>query len=107
MRRFGLLATVCCLVLGWSCVELPARAISSSSAVAPANEYRARVRKAAAYLWSQQGDDGGWHNTAYGLLRSGQSLTPFVLYMLLNVPESVLPLPRENAERALEFIQRH
>lgn len=35
------------------------------------------------WLWSQQQADGGWHSTTYGLLRSGQSLTPFILLTLL------------------------
>ena len=49
---------------------------------------------ASKYLWSQQADDGGWHSHTYGLLRSGQSLTPFVLDALLQVPEDVYQPPR-------------
>src|SRR5712691_1936332 len=57
------------------------------------------------YLWSQQADDGGWHSHTYGLLRSGQSLTPFVLDALLQVPEDTYPLPRAKVERAVAFIR--
>ena len=59
------------------------------------------------YLWSQQADDGGWHSHTYGLLRSGQSLTPFVLEALLEVPERVYPLPRAKVDRAIAFIRKN
>lgn len=62
------------------------------------------VAKAAKYLWNRQAGDGGWHSHTYGLLRSGQSLTPFVLEALLQVPEEIYPLPRANADRAIAFI---
>ena len=65
------------------------------------------LRKAAAWLWSRQEADGGWHSLTYGLLRSGQSLTPFVLDALLDVPEDVYPLPRANVGRAIAFIRVH
>ena len=48
------------------------------------------LARAAEYLWSQQSEDGGWHSHTYGLLRSGQSLTPFVL-------DALLPLEHEQA----------
>jgi len=51
------------------------------------SDSREGVRKAAQYLWAQQAEDGGWHSRAYGLLRSGQSLTPFVLDALLDQPD--------------------
>jgi hypothetical protein len=65
------------------------------------------LRKAAVWLWSRQETDGGWHSHTYGLLRSGQSLTPFVLGALLEVPEDVYPLPRAGLERALAFVRAH
>lgn len=60
--------------------------------------------RAARYLWSLQGPDGGWHSTRYGLLASGQSLTPFVLGVLLDVPESLHRPEPEAVERAVRFI---
>lgn len=63
------------------------------------------LSNAAQYLWSQQGDDGGFHSTTYGLLRSGQSLTPFVLVALLGVPDGESSPPRGAVERALTFIK--
>ncbi|MGH9842718.1 MAG: hypothetical protein ACREEM_28575 [Blastocatellia bacterium] len=65
----------------------------------------AALRKATQYLWAQQSEDGGFHSTTYGLLRSGQSLTPFVLLALLSVPEGASPHPRGAIERALAFIR--
>jgi hypothetical protein len=58
------------------------------------------VARAARYLWSRQSPDGGWHSTTYGLLRSGQSLTPFVLEALLRLPDP----PSERVGRALAFL---
>jgi squalene-hopene cyclase-like protein/prenyltransferase/squalene oxidase-like repeat protein len=60
---------------------------------------------AARYLWSQQADDGGFHSSTYGLLRSGQSLTPFSLLALLRVPDGEYSPPRGSVERALSFIK--
>jgi Prenyltransferase and squalene oxidase repeat len=65
-----------------------------------------RLQRAAQYLWSKQDKDGGWHSEVYGLLRSGQSLTPFVLDALLDVPVSVEAAPAGAVDRAVAFIQR-
>ncbi len=68
---------------------------------------RPPLAKAADYLWRQQAEDGGWHSHTYGLLRSGQALTPFVLEALLQVPESIYPMPRAGVDRALAFIRNN
>ena len=60
--------------------------------------------RACHYLWSQQGEDGGWHSRTYGLLKSGQSLTPFVLNALLQVPQQA---PAEGIDRAIAFLRRN
>jgi prenyltransferase beta subunit len=65
------------------------------------------LRRAAEYLWRQQDPDGGFHSSTYGLLRSGQSLTPFVLNALLDVPESIVPRPAGAIDRALGFIKKN
>lgn len=65
----------------------------------------APLDNAARFLWSQQSDDGGFHSTTYGLLRSGQSLTPFVLVALLGVPDSESLAPVGAVGRALAFIR--
>jgi hypothetical protein len=63
------------------------------------------LARAAAYLWKQQAADGGWHSHTYGLLRSGQSLTPFVLDALLQIPQHFFPVPHGKLDRALAFIR--
>ena len=65
------------------------------------------LRRAAEYLWRQQASDGGFHSSTYGLLSSGQSLTPFVLNALLDVPDSVVPRPDGAIDRALGFIRKN
>jgi hypothetical protein len=65
------------------------------------------LQLAAEYLWSQQSADGGFHSSTYGLLRSGQSLTPFVLNALLDIPDSVMPVRKSAVDRALRFIRNN
>ena len=60
---------------------------------------------AAQYLWAQQAKDGGFHSKTYGLMRSGQSMTPFILLALLGVPESESSRPSGAVDRALAFIK--
>jgi hypothetical protein len=62
------------------------------------------IPRASHYLWSQQAEDGGWHSRTYGLLRSGQSLTPFVLNALLQVPHEG---PASAIDRAIAFLHRN
>ncbi len=63
-------------------------------------EPRTALARGADYLWRQQGKDGGWHSRTYGLLRSGQSLTPFALNALLRLPNA----PQAGVGRAVRFI---
>src|SRR5688572_33508348 len=65
------------------------------------------LARAAQYLWAQQAADGGFHSTTYGLLRSGQSLTPFVLGALLRVPDAIVSAPAGAVDRAIAFMRRH
>jgi hypothetical protein len=72
------------------------------------------LARAMSWLWSQQSDDGGWHSKTYGLLRSGQSLTPFVLDALLSVHSPFVlnqllsvPYQAANLDRAFEFLKRN
>jgi len=64
------------------------------------------LRRAARYLWERQAPDGGWHSQTYGLLRSGQSLTPFVLEALLRVPPDVYGPATGPMDRAIAFLLR-
>ncbi len=98
MRRRSFLAGAFWFGAGCSvCSEQPA--------VRPLSQ-KESLRRAARYLWGQQATDGGWHSQTYGLLRSGQSLTPFVLEALLHVPGDVYALPRGEVDRAITFIRR-
>jgi hypothetical protein len=71
------------------------------------SNHKPALARAAEYLWSQQSEDGGWHSHTYGLLRSGQSLTGFVLEALFEIPGDIYPLPVEKVDRALAFIRRN
>lgn len=85
-----------------------AAAATASGAIATGCSRRGdneSLRKAAQYLWAQQSEDGGFRSATYGLLRSGQSLTPFVLVALLDAPSGASLNPRRNVERALAFIK--
>src|SRR5947208_13953835 len=63
------------------------------------------LRRAVEFLWAQQDDDGGFHSKTYGLLKSGQSLTPFVLDALLEVPATVAAAPAGARDKALASLQ--
>ncbi len=65
------------------------------------------LARACDYLTSQQADDGGWHSETYGLARSGQAWTPFVLHALLEAAEFDPAVSRPDIGRALDFIRRH
>jgi hypothetical protein len=65
------------------------------------------VQRGCEYLWSQQAQDGGWRSATYGLLKSGQSLTPFVLNTLVQIPEGTCKAPAGGVDRALAFIKRN
>jgi squalene-hopene/tetraprenyl-beta-curcumene cyclase len=80
---------------------------AAASAACSWKRERSSLARAAHYLWEQQAPDGGFHSATYGLLRSGQSLTPFVLGALLRVPDATLPAPTGAVDRAIAFIRRH
>jgi hypothetical protein len=66
---------------------------------------RHAASRAAAWLWTQQAADGGWHSATYGILKSGQALTPFVLCALLDVGPEVAAPPAGAVERAMGFLR--
>ncbi|HTB10909.1 MAG TPA: prenyltransferase/squalene oxidase repeat-containing protein [Bryobacteraceae bacterium] len=72
------------------------------------------LARAVRWLWSQQSDDGGWHSKTYGLLRSGQSLTPFVLDALLSASSPLVlnqlvsgPRQASAVDRGFDFLKRN
>ena len=92
------------LVAGAGCSGLPGRPLRHLHGDW---ETEAALRRGAEFLWSQQARDGGWHSSTYGLLRSGQSLTGFVLNALLDVPRRVYSPEPAQVDRALEFLRGH
>jgi hypothetical protein len=77
----------------------PERDAAGQGAVA-----RRALDRAVGYLWSQQADDGGWHSPQYGVLRSGQALTPFVLHALVTLPPELQAEPTDGFDRAAAFL---
>ena len=98
-RDFFAAALTVAADLSAACRPVPAEHANLSADLAPA--------KAARYLWARQSQDGGWHSSTYGLLGSGQSLTPFVLDALAHVPADVLVPPAEKLARAIAFVRHH
>ncbi len=92
-RRTLLSAAAATAALGW---RATARAGASQG-----DATRKSLAAATEYLWRQQGDDGGWHSPQYGVLRSGQALTPFVLDAPLRVPEATASRTKGGVDRAV------
>ena len=92
------------LLAGAGCSGLPGRPLRHSGGD---GETEGALRRGAEFLWSKQARDGGWHSRTYGLLRSGQSLTGFVLVALLEVPREVHTPQPARIERALQFLRTH
>jgi hypothetical protein len=77
-------------------------ALASGSAWAASPTRQQSLRRGVAYLLHRQHRDGGWHSDTYGLLRSGQSLTPFVFNALLDAGS----LPPDRVDLAVRFLER-
>ena len=73
----------------------------------PRSEAETMLADACAFLWTMQGEDGGWHSPTHGLLKGGQAWTPFVLLALLEAPDGVCAKPTPGVERALAFVRNH
>ncbi len=65
------------------------------------------LKKACHYLWNQQSADGGWHSSTHSILRGGESLTPFILHTLLQVPSETYQASESQINRGLDFIRTH
>jgi len=101
MRRFAAL-----LLLSWCAAPAVSAGENETAAT------RAIASAAADWLWRQQAgpdasENGGWPSRTYGLLKSGQAYTPFVLNTLLRLPEDVAPRPAGAVDRGLDFVRRH
>lgn len=78
MKAFGLALIV---VLG---IAAAAGRPAPPPATDPAAQTMARATR---WLYARQSADGTWKSEAYGLMASGQSLTPLVLQALLSAPD--------------------
>lgn len=63
------------------------------------------LHNACAYLWEAQAHDGGWHSETHGILRSGESITPFIFVALMNVPPNVYQPSPQKITLAKDFIR--
>jgi hypothetical protein len=97
-----------CMSLLTACGRAPPEPAPTQVASPAAADTQAdqALKRAVDYLLSKQGPDGGWHSEHYGLLRSGQALTPFVLCALLGASESRASVPAARLDAAFEFIRR-
>lgn len=64
------------------------------------------LQSACYWLWSQQAADGGWHSNTHGILQGGLAYSPYILYTLLQVPESRYHHPEGQKKLALNFIRK-
>ena len=81
--------------------------LTAAAAACSRRDDAAPLQRAVDYLWAQQAEDGGFHSATYGLLRSGQSLTPFVLNALVSVPDSLVRSRPAELDRAFAFLKRN
>ncbi|MCO4743175.1 MAG: terpene cyclase/mutase family protein [Proteobacteria bacterium] len=76
---------------------------------APTPTWRVRAREAlakgAGWLWQQQSEHGHWRSAMYGPLRSGQSLTPFALLALTQVPAEAHEFQADKASLSLGWLK--
>lgn len=60
---------------------------------------------ACSYLWQQQQKDGSWRSQNHKVLSSGQALTPFILWSLLQVPDSLYSKDPHRINRGIQYIR--
>lgn len=63
------------------------------------------LKKATAFLQAKQSADGAWRSETYGLLKSGQSLTPFVLFALTDSLAGNRQPNEESIQKAIDFLR--
>lgn len=75
--------------------ESPSDAVSTTTGARGSTELIAKLQR---FLWRAQAPDGSWRSETYGVLRSGQALTPFVLHALIAAnPSSLDSVPTAQA----------
>lgn len=63
------------------------------------------IVKTCDYLWKAQKANGSWGSSVHGLVKSGQAYTPYIIYYLLQVPDSIYPKPPAKKAKAFAFIR--
>ena len=96
LHRF-LLASVCAAVF-LNCGSGEKRQLSEAGDI---------LARAAAFLWKKQGADGGWHSEMHGVMRTGQTLTPYILHALTDVSTEIYQVDSSRIHAAQEFLRRH
>lgn len=65
------------------------------------------MQKACNYIFSKQSPDGAWKSEHYGLLKSGQSLTPFILHTLSGSTLQKSQTYQEMVDQAMNYLRRY
>ncbi len=85
-------------------------AVGSASAAQGADLLQERIdqslERAAAWLQSQQADDGGWHSAVYGQMRGGAGNTAHVAASLARLPRAIRLGRRASIDRGIDFLLR-
>jgi hypothetical protein len=72
------------------------------------DHHTAAFQKSYRWLWSQQSEDGAWRSKTHGLLKGGAALTPYILYVLLDAPDSLAGSRSvEGVRRGLAYLRNH
>ncbi|MEM9585968.1 MAG: hypothetical protein AAGA03_01700 [Planctomycetota bacterium] len=90
---------------GWFGLVASTLATRSVSASDVGPSVSSRIRR---FLMKVQNQDGSWRSQHYGVLKSGQAMTPFVLHTLLRSTQDqpgVLAKVRQPAERAVSWME--
>lgn len=73
----------------------------------PKPQTETTLQKACTFLWSKQSDNGAWQSETHGIMKGGESLTAFILWTLLEVPDTAYRKPKRKIEKGLNFIRKH
>ena len=65
------------------------------------------LARAAAFLWKHQATDGGWYSEMHGVMRTGQTLTPYILHALTDVSTEIYQVDSSRIQAAHEFLRGH
>ncbi len=75
-------------VLGLALIVVLGIAAAAGRPAPPSHEQTdPAIARGTRWLYARQSADGTWKSEAYGMMASGQSLTPFVLQSLLSAPD--------------------